>query len=482
MHHTTHHHHSSTLTAGILLHSPSRPSSAASNRSSRARSPSLALDDPVSIRQHMSTLDHTIRHQQAQHQNLKNILQRIPRLPLTASTSSPPSSPPPDLPPSDVPPTTPNGKIKRRSSFDILHSLAGPDSNLPLPRRDPGSLSQDGIREGVPMDFGAGPSSQSYKRQSSPTRTLSRIPISSVGNARALADDGLNTPPRPGAASSATDAITNSNTLQPPSPIDGSRRMSITPGGTTKVLADLQTGVINARNALENTKAQLRLSQRSVAQLTRQTEDLKEVRERLRLENEGLNNVVARKERLLQEVLERARKAETEAVALKAQLKAETTSSKKSLREMETALAESTALSSKSEREYVTLRDTLKGMKTAWRADVDSLREDMHKREERWRNEAEVTGKKYAKLLEESKLRKADVASVQQLREEDTRIRHEVEEEFREEIRTLNERVRCSSEASERAEKTAEHLAGELARLRRLMRSASQPAPESSPT
>lgn len=89
----------------------------------------------------------------------------------------------------------------------------------------------------------------------------------------------------------------------PTSPIiEGNRRLSMTPGGTTKVLADLQTGVINARNALENTKAQLRLSQRSVAQLTRQTEDLKEVRERLRLENEGLNNVVARKERLLQEV------------------------------------------------------------------------------------------------------------------------------------------------------------------------------------
>ena len=59
---------------------------------------------------------------------------------------------------------------------------------------------------------------------------------------------------------------------------------------------------MNAKNALENTKGQLRLSQRQVSQLTRQTEDLKEVRERLRLENEGLNNVVARKERLLQEV------------------------------------------------------------------------------------------------------------------------------------------------------------------------------------
>jgi hypothetical protein len=74
------------------------------------------------------------------------------------------------------------------------------------------------------------------------------------------------------------------------------------------VLADLQTGVISARNALENTKAQLRLSQRSVAQFTRQTECLKEVRERLRLENKGLNNVVSRKERLLQEVLSHSKK------------------------------------------------------------------------------------------------------------------------------------------------------------------------------
>ena len=80
---------------------------------------------------------------------------------------------------------------------------------------------------------------------------------------------------------------------------------------------------------MDNTKAQLRLSQRTVAQvreptmpsceseltldfvcqLTRQTEDLKDGRERLRLENEGLNNVVARKERLLQEVLAKSQMA-----------------------------------------------------------------------------------------------------------------------------------------------------------------------------
>ena len=138
----------------------------------------LAYPKTVSIRHHMSTLKHSIRHQQAQLHHLENLLQLAPRMPMsslnntTSSNSSPPPSPLPD--PLDHAPTTPNGKIRRRSSFDILHSLAGPDSNLPLPRRDPGLLSQDGIREGVPMDFGASPTSQSYKRQSSPTRTLSR--------------------------------------------------------------------------------------------------------------------------------------------------------------------------------------------------------------------------------------------------------------------------------------------------------------------
>jgi hypothetical protein len=168
---------------------------------------------------------------------------------------------------------------------------------------------------------------------------------------------------------------------------------------------------------------------------------------------------------------------------------------------MEAALAESTALSSKSEREYITLRDTLKGMKAAWRADVDSLREDMRKREEHLRSEAETAGKKFAKLLEESKARKTDAQNVERLCEQHTQIRREVEEEFRGQISTLKKEVANSSESSKKAEKTAEcvpcpfrspfrssrlmscrHLAGELARLRRLMQSTSQSEPEDSPT
>ncbi len=270
---------------------------------------------------------------------------------------------PPSGPSSYIARATTPTKVSRRTSYEVLHGIAGPDSSLPLPRRDVSSLEENGIKEGVPMTFGVRSASPtSYKRVSSPTRTLSRAsfhhlsinhltlfsqrcflrntgcvcrlvspfikphdfrpnlylyPDLTSGNARALAEEG-----HPPSASTPRSATSARNMLSPtPSDLDTSitslaspsspslqpppspnRRASLTPGGTTKVLADLQTGVINARNALENTKAQLRLSQRSVATLTRQTEDLKEGRERLRLENEGLNNVVARKERLLQEV------------------------------------------------------------------------------------------------------------------------------------------------------------------------------------
>ena len=118
-----------------------------------------------------------------------------------------------------------------------------------------------------------------------------------LGNARVMADESFSTP-----AFYLNDTPTKLDAANTsPSPVS-SRRQSFTPGGTTKVLADLQAGILSTRNKLDDTKHQLRQSQRQVSQLTRQTEDLKEARERLRLENEGLNNVVARKERLLQEV------------------------------------------------------------------------------------------------------------------------------------------------------------------------------------
>ncbi|KAN0088144.1 hypothetical protein V8E55_005201 [Tylopilus felleus] len=440
----------------------------------------------------MSTLKHSIRQQQAQLHNLENIILRGPRSLPPGFMASPNhvSNPSDDVLDISAPPSSFNSafstpKMRRRSSFDVLHGLAGRDSNLPLPRRESAmaSFKTEGIPEGIPMDFGAQSTTREpVKRNSSPTRTLSRIPVASVGNARALADDGLSSslnrtsPQTPPPVSPIDPTVANNpaNLNSTPSlqaPASPNRRFSLTPGGTSKVLADLQTGVINARNALENTKAQLRLSQRTVAQLTRQTEDLKEGRERLRLENEGLNNVVARKERLLQEVLERARKAEAEAATLKSQLKTETTTSKRSLREMEAALAESTALSQKSEREYITLRDSIKSMTESWKHETDRLRDEMRKREEKVKKEAEAIGKKYKQLAEEMKVAQQAQTKVKDLQTEDSKTRKEIEDEFRQGITGLKAQVEEQSHRSEQAIETAKTLAAELARLRRLMQS-----------
>ncbi|KAF8347983.1 hypothetical protein F5887DRAFT_955095 [Amanita rubescens] len=461
----------------------SRPSS---RSSVRAHSPSFSVDDPVAIRSHMSSLKHDIRHKQAQLNSLENIIRTVPR-PFstdflldnyTSSASMSATSPPPS---SFSGPVSSATKMKRRSSYDILQGIAGPESSLPLPKRDG---EDESIREGIPASFGSPTGPNTQKRPTSPMRGLSRIPVAAVGNARALAEEGItSTSPMQRNLSISNlppiDVDASTATLQPPSPSPNSRRTSLH-GGTTRVLADLQLGVINARTALENTKAQLRLSQRSVAQLTRQTEDLKEGRERLRLENEGLNNVVARKERLLQEVLERARKAEAEATSLKSQLKTETTSTKKAMREMEVALNESTALSQKCEREYITLRDSIKGLVESFKKDTDRLRDEMRRREEAWRGEAESAGKKYKLLVEKIKGAAGERADVKKLFEEEKRLNKEVEQAWLEDIQRLKAKVEKSDKETEEATSAAKALSSELARLRRLMQSAGPTLPSNS--
>lgn len=134
----------------------------------------------VAVRNHMSTLKHNIRHQQAQLNNLENVVRNSPRPyvpeliedhhPMASSSTS--SSTPPSSFVPNVPTTT---KMKRRSSHDVLLTIAGPDSSLPLPKRDP--ADENGIQEGVPVTFGVSSASPSslYRRVSSPTRTLSRV-------------------------------------------------------------------------------------------------------------------------------------------------------------------------------------------------------------------------------------------------------------------------------------------------------------------
>lgn len=119
----------------------------------------------MAIRTQMSTLKHNIRHQQAQLATLEKEVLRGPRPLPPGIFNSPPMSPA-ELD-AAAPPSSYTPRIARRSSYDALQGLAGPDSSLPLPRRE----SENSIREGIPTSSGSG------QRASSPTRTLSRTSL-----------------------------------------------------------------------------------------------------------------------------------------------------------------------------------------------------------------------------------------------------------------------------------------------------------------
>ena len=116
----------------------------------------------------MSTLKHNIRHQQAQLTALENTILRGPRPLPPGILGSPPTSP------AELDSVTSSSssyaqKLARRSSYDALQGLAGPDSGLPLPRKDRNMSfgDENGIREGIPTGSGS-------NRSSSPTGTRSR--------------------------------------------------------------------------------------------------------------------------------------------------------------------------------------------------------------------------------------------------------------------------------------------------------------------
>lgn len=141
----------------------------------------------------MSNLRHSIRQQTAQLHSLESVVLRGPRPLPPGMINSPPSSPTESsfhshrnsdmaLPP---PPPSSMNNMSKRNSREHLHGLAGPDSSLPLPRRDlsrqrsvsGGGLDDgmDGIKEGIPCIFNsASVHLHTPKRQSSPTRSLSR--------------------------------------------------------------------------------------------------------------------------------------------------------------------------------------------------------------------------------------------------------------------------------------------------------------------
>jgi len=104
--------------------------------------------------------------------------------------------------------------------------------------------------------------------------------------------------------------------------------------------------------------------------------------------------------------------------------------------------------------EYITHRDSLKGMTESWKVDAEKLREEMTKREEKLKAEAENMGRKYKKLVGELKTSRAK-DSVISLRAEDGKIRVQIEEAFREEIKVLRTELDKVTGDGEEANQTA---------------------------
>jgi hypothetical protein len=180
-----------------------------------------------------------------------------------------------------------------------------------------------------------------------------------------------------------------------PSPTFAKNQRSVSAGntGTGKVIGDLQNDLAASRAALESTKAQLRLSQRAVEYLGRQTDDLKDGKERLRLENESLARTLARKERSLEEALTRAKAAEGSLTGVREAHRRIQAESVKSTEEAEERVAAAEGRATKAESEYEALRSGVSRAREEWQRQAAELRAEL-----------ETIQGVHAKELEEAKL------------------------------------------------------------------------------
>lgn len=128
---------------------------------------------------------------------------------------------------------------------------------------------------------------------------------------------------------------------------------------------------------------------------------------------------------------------------------------KKNLREMEATVAEQRTRTQKSEREYTMLKESIEGMKRNWKSDIDALREEVNKRDEKARAEATVTAKKYRKMADELKASQTGGESIKKMKAEDEKIRKEIEDGFRDQIKMLKKEMDKQAKENSEAVDTA---------------------------
>lgn len=105
-------------------------------------------------------------------------------------------------------------------------------------------------------------------------------------------------------------------------------------------------------------------------------EDLKEARERLRIESQGVATTLARKERMLEETLARARAAESTSRTLEEEKKTHNTECASKIKELEHRVREAEERKNKAESEYAALRSATSALTDGWKREMKALRKD----------------------------------------------------------------------------------------------------------
>ncbi|KAG0148962.1 hypothetical protein CROQUDRAFT_131658 [Cronartium quercuum f. sp. fusiforme G11] len=241
-------------------------------------------------------------------------------------------------------------------------------------------------------------------------------------------------------------------------------------GNTGRVITNLQSDLLYARTALDQSKSQLRLSQRAVESLTRQTEDLKESMSRLRLENEGLSKMLARKERTVSELMDRIKKSESELTTTKAEKKEMESTVKKLTKETDEVVKDSLRRRDRAETQYEAVRSGVKSLSDGWKRDVIGLKSDMHKLEEKHRKELEDSRMKYNTLAKLHASRSGALSALESTLNSLQSTKETIINTYSIELRTLQTNLKADQVASETGLAMAKEVANECARFKRILR------------
>lgn len=125
---------------------------------------------------------------------------------------------------------------------------------------------------------------------------------------------------------------------------------------------------------------------------------------------------------------------------------------------MEAQVSQSNAVSQKSEREVITLRDSIKQLSVGWKQELESVKNEVGKREEKCKKEAEEIGRKYVRLLELVKEEREERTRVQELRDAMDRLQEEWEGSMKGELKGLHDGVQRSEKDSAEANKIAQYV------------------------